>query len=182
MKYLLSILGLFLALSIKSQSLLDADSIIVIQTSDTTFNVLAVTIYPGLSASALKSVFKDRFDKNTRLKLQSAKTALRFEEKARQDEAKYTQITGDTIVIDSVYLDGEWTIKGGEVNLKFTVTDNKSTSAKVKVKIVSSEELIVSLDKVGEITFYRQEDGVWLGKADIIYKMTLDKPKVKNKK
>lgn len=182
MKHLLLIWGLCLALSVQSQSLLDADSIIVVQETDSTYTALAVTIYSGISANALKAIFKDRFDRSTRQKLQSAKTALQLEAKAKRDEAKYTEITGDTIAIDSIDLDGDWTIRGGEVSLKFTVTDNQSTSNKVKLKIVSIEELVISVDKVGEVTFYKQDENTWLGKADTLYKMTLDKPKAKNKK
>lgn len=176
---LLGFLAFFIPL--QSQSLLDADSLIVVQENDTTYTVLATTIYKGITANALKAIFKDRFERSNRLKLQSARTALQLEAKAKRDEAKYTEITGDTIVVDSISLDGDWTIRGGEVTLKFTVTNNQSTSNKVKLKIVSIEELVISVDKVGEVTFYRQDEKTWLGKADTLYKMTLDKPKAKNK-
>lgn len=182
MKYLfLSLFCLACLMPIQSQSLLDADSLIVVQKNDSTYTVLAVTIYADITANALKAIFKDRYDKSTRLKLQSARTALQLEAKAKRDEAKYTEITGDTIAVDSITLDGDWTIRGGEVSLKFTVTNNQSTSNKVKLAIVSAEELIISVDKVGEVTFYKQDATTWLGKADTLYKMTLDKPKAKNK-
>lgn len=164
-----------------TQSLIDADSIILIDNQDGTYDALAVTVYKGLSAQTVKTIYRDRFERSKGLKLQSAKTALQYEAKATRDEAKYTEITGDTIVVDSINLDGDWTIKGGEVSLKFTVANNKSTSNKVKLAIVSTEELIVSVDKVGEVSFYKQDENTWLGKADTLYKMTRDKPKAKNK-
>lgn len=165
-----------------NQSLIDADSIILINNQDGTYDALAVTIYRGLSAQTIKTIYKDRFEKSNGQKLQSAKTALQYEEKAKRDEAKFTEITGDTIAIDSIDLDGDWVIRGGETNLRFTVASNKSTSNKVKLKIVSIDELIISVDKVGEVAFYRQEENTWIGKADTLYKMTLAKPKAKNKK
>ena len=176
-----SALLIFFSAAAYTQSLIDADSIILIANQDGTYDALAVTVYKGLSAQTVKTVYRDRFERSKGLKLQSAKTALQYEAKASRDEAKYTEITGDTIQLDSINLDGDWTIRGGEVSLKFTVTNNQSTSNKVKLKIVSIEELIVSVDKVGEVTFYRQDESTWLGKADTLYKMTLDKPKAKNK-
>lgn len=167
---------------VNAQSLIDADSMIVIQQSDSNFTAMAVTIYRGLSASTIKAIFKERFEKSNRQKLDFARQAIQFEEKAKRNEAKYTEITGDTIAIDSsINLAGDWTIKGGEVSLKFSVSNNQSTSNKVKIKIVSTEELIISVDKVGEVAFYKQDATTWIGKADTLYKMTLDKPKAKNK-
>ena len=163
-----------------TQSLIDADSIILIDNQNGTYDALAVTVYQGLSAQTVKTIYRDRFERSKSLKLQSAKNALQYEAKATRDEAKYTEITGDTIAVDSITLDGDWTIRGGEVSLKFTITNNQSTKAKVKIVIVSAEELIISVDKVGEVTFYKQDATTWLGKADRLYKMTLDKPKAKN--
>lgn len=182
MKYLISfLLCLACFVQLQSQSLLDADSVIVIRKNDSTYTVLAATIYKDVTANALKAIFKDRYERSNRLKLQSARTALQLEAKAQRDEAKYTEITGDTIQLDSIALDGDWTIQGGAVSLKFSVANNQSTNAKVKIKIVSVEELIISVDKVGEVAFYKQDGATWIGKADALYKMTLDKPKAKSK-
>lgn len=175
--FLIAVAALLRVSPLFGQSLIDADSIILIQTTDTTFDAYAVTIYKGLSIQTIKTIYKDRFEKSNGQKLESAKTALQFEEKAKRDEAKYTEITGETIQIDSINMDGSWDITGGEVKLKFTIADNKSQSTKVKLKIISIDEIIVSVDKVGEIAFYKQEEGVWLGKADILYKMILNKTK-----
>lgn len=180
-KTIFSALLILFSIVAYTQSLIDADSIILIDNQDGTYDALAVTVYKGLSAQTIKTIYRDRFEKSNGQKLQSAKTALQFEAKARRDEAKYTEITGDTIAIDSIDLDGEWTIRGGEANLKFTVEQNQSKNAKVKLKIISVEEMIISVDKVGEVSFYRQDENTWLGKADTLYKMTRDKPKAKNK-
>ncbi len=165
-----------------NQSLIDADSIILINNQDGTYDALAVTVYQGLSAQTIKTIYKDRFEKSKGQKLQSAKTALQYEEKAKRDEAKYTEITGDTIAIDSIDLDGDWSIKGGEVSLKFKINKNKSNNAKVELKIVSDEELIISIDKVGEVSFYKKDENTWIGKADTLYRMTIDKARAKNNK
>lgn len=180
-KTIISTLLILFSVVAYTQSLIDADSIILIDNQDGTYDALAVTVYQGLSAQTIKTIYRDRFERSKGLKLQSAKTALQYEAKATRDEAKYTEITGDTIAVDSITLDGDWSIRGGEVSLKFTITNNKSKSNKVKLSIVSAEELIVSVDKVGEVTFYKQDATTWLGKADTLYKMTLDKPKAKNK-
>lgn len=182
MKYLFFLIGLILATYAPAQSLLDADSIIVIQESDTTFTLLAVTVYPGIKADALKQVYRDRYEKSQRLKLQSARQYLQLEEKAKVDEAKFIEIIGDTIAIDSITLDGEWDIKGGETSIIFTITDNQSGNNKVKLKILSAEEMVISLDKVGEIPFYKQDENNWVGKADTLYKMTRRKAKEKARK
>jgi len=181
MKYFLFVVGILLALSIKSQSLLDADSIVVVQETDSTYTALAVTIYSGISANALKSIFKDRYDKSNRLKLQSARTALQYEEKAKKDEAKFTEITGDTIAIDSFSLDGDWTISGDGVTIEITIADNQSTDDRVKLKVISSGELLISYESIGEIPFYKQDENTWLGKGKALYKMIREKPKGKSK-
>jgi hypothetical protein len=177
--FLVAIAALLHIAPLFGQSLIDADSIILVQKTDTTFDALAVSVYKNISVQTLKQIYKDRFEKSNSLRVQSAKNALSLEEKAKRDEAKYTEVTGDTIQIDSINIDGDWGITGGEVKLKFTIANNKSESAKVKLKIISVDEIIVSVDKVGDIAFYKQEEGIWLGKADTLYKMILDKTKPK---
>lgn len=175
-------LFLFAPLVLFSQSLLDADSIIVIQNNDSTFTALAVTIYPGLKAGVIKQVYRDRYDKSQRLKVEAAKLTIQLNEKANKASTTFFQVTGDTISLDSVSLDGEWALKGGEISINFTVTNNnQSDNNKVALKVVDAQEILLIIKDVGEVSFYKENENSWIGKGKELFKMTRRRAKEKAK-
>lgn len=164
-----------------AQSLLDADSIIVIQKNDSTFTAMAVTVYPGLKAAVIKQIYRDRYEKSQRLKVDAAKLTIQLNEKANKASTTYFQVTGDTISVDSVSLDGEWALKGGETSINFTVTNNQSDNNKVALKVIDAQEILLIIKDVGQISFYKENENSWIGKGKELFKMTRRRAKEKAK-
>lgn len=182
MKNLVILLLLCLVIQLQAQSLIDADSIIVIQEDDSTFTAMAVTVYPGLKANAIKTIYRDRYEKSQRLKVSAAKLTIQLDESANKAATTFFQVTGDTISLDSVSVDGEWALRGGETTINFAVENNLSDNNKVAIKkIVDTEEIILTIKDVGEVNFYKQDENTWIGKGKEVYRMTRRKAKEKAK-
>lgn len=168
---------------IRAQSLLEADSMIVVQTAQGVYTAMATYLYKGLDSAAIRNIYKERVERARRLKLQSALQTIELEEKANQEESKYKQATGDSLTIDSTGLDGTWTLSNGKISETIEIEDNQSKTPGVFIKVVSAKEILIVFDEIISADFYKQENNVWVGKSGgTVFKLIRDKSKPKKKK
>ena len=165
MKYLIVFL-LFPFCGLAQHDPLTADSITVIQVTDST-SVIAVHIfYSAESNETVEAFLKNRALYFQRLAVVKTQEAVAIQQKADKVKESYA---GDLFADKYKSLTGEWVLIYKDTKEQILIDINGTFSGKIEgtIEIVSQFDMILRFDDI-ELKLFEKNESMWLGEAVIL--------------
>jgi len=165
MKYLIVFL-LFPFCGLAQHDPLTADSITVIQITDSTAIIAVHTFYPAESNETVKAFLKNRALHFQRLAIVKTEEAVAIQQKADRVKESYM---GDLFADKYKSFAGEWVLIYKDTKEQIIIDIDGTFSGKTEgtIEIVSQFDMILRFNDI-ELKLFEKNESMWLGESVIL--------------